>query len=126
MRPPRASHCSVCNSCFLRMDHHCPWLGTCIALRNYPLFCVFVLHVFLLSVLNLGISVSHIVLVAKGTEPAEGVWCSGIAVVAAGFGAMFSGNLVWTHVGTLARDLTLREMLNLRYTVPGDLNPFAE
>jgi len=42
VRTPRCRHCTLCNHCVDRYDHHCPWVNNCIGKGNFTRFYCFV------------------------------------------------------------------------------------
>ncbi|GAA5857517.1 hypothetical protein JCM8547_009313 [Rhodosporidiobolus lusitaniae] len=118
LRPYRSHRCRHCAKVVLKMDHHCPWVGTCVGARNYKYF-----YNFLQSSTLYTLFVFLTLLVAQtlplGTfdppsRPYPGVDGQQIAMIAVSFlFFLFTGSLFFAHTRLILRNMTTIEEISM-------------
>ena len=60
VRPPKTSHCVICDNCIMNLDHHCFYISNCVGERNRKYFILFLIYGFFVSLFCIVTSLYHV------------------------------------------------------------------
>eukprot|EP01017_Pseudomicrothorax_dubius_P010036 TRINITY_DN13536_c0_g1_i1.p1 TRINITY_DN13536_c0_g1~~TRINITY_DN13536_c0_g1_i1.p1 ORF type:complete len:207 (+),score=36.37 TRINITY_DN13536_c0_g1_i1:327-947(+) len=116
LKPERCSHCSHCKRCVLNLDHHCPWLNTCIGFRNRKFFILFLFYLnvilFMTAIGLLPAAIHHYYAFHDGMEDNyfEGIILMTTNLVSFML-VLFLGNFTLYHINLVLKNTTTLEEL---------------
>ena len=105
-RPRRSKHCSECDRCVHRFDHHCPWIYACVAQGNHQWFMAF------LTLMTVGCAVvaaelGMLRLTLSGLQLGLVFWICYLTAVGA-----WALVLLAIQIGYISKGVTLNEYVN--------------